>query len=205
MRSSVAAVDAVDTAPPGSSSGQSSSGGSGSSSPQREEDTTLETEIVPLAELPGQPEQAELDLWNSLMTLDGARAAFFRARSFFRKQAPPAFARASLFLPRRASPAHANHSSRSLPSSSKPTAAPASAEDVASPSMIMRNNPACNSPESWAQQLGQPATSPLKQIGQPFVARSAGGPGTGIQLPLCPCLPLKGYFRSSSASSPILR
>ena len=108
MRSSVAAVDAVDTAPPGSSSGQSSSGGSGSSSPQREEDTTLETEIVPLAELPGQPEQAELDLWNSLMTLDGARAAFFRrARSFFRKQAPPAFARASLFLPRRASPAHA--------------------------------------------------------------------------------------------------
>ena len=173
MRSSVAAVDAVDTAPPGSSSGQSSSGGSGSSSPQREEDTTLETEIVPLAELPGQPEQAELDLWNSLMTLDGARAAFFRrARSFFRKQAPPAFARASLFLPRRPSPAHAKHSSRSLPSSSKPTAAPASAEDVASPSMIMRNNPACNSPESWAQQLGQPTTLPptpgAQQLGQPI-------------------------------------
>ena len=83
MRSSVAAVDAVDTAPPGSSSGQSSSGGSGSSSPQREEDTTLETEIVPLAELPGQPEQAELDLWNSLMTLDGARAAFFAALALF--------------------------------------------------------------------------------------------------------------------------
>ena len=99
MRSSVAAVDAVDTAPPGSSSGQSSSGGSGSSSPQREEDTTLETEIVPLAELPGQPEQAELDLWNSLMTLDGARAAFFRrARSFFSQAGATCFcARVSLF------------------------------------------------------------------------------------------------------------
>ena len=38
--------------------------------------------------------------------------------------------------------------------------------------MIMRNNPACNSPESWAQQLGQPTTLPptpgAQQLGQPI-------------------------------------
>ena len=54
-----------------SSSGQSSSGGSGHSSPQREEEIDV---LVPPAPLPGQPSSDELDLWESLMSLDGAGA-----------------------------------------------------------------------------------------------------------------------------------
>ena len=59
----------------GSSSTQSSSGGSGNSSPQRDEDLDTLPALVPPVPLAGQPSSDELDMWEVLMSLDGARAA----------------------------------------------------------------------------------------------------------------------------------
>ena len=66
---------------PGSSSGQSSSGGSGNSSPQREQQEDLYA-LAPPAPLPNQPRQDELDMWEVLMSLDGARTRRGRRHTF---------------------------------------------------------------------------------------------------------------------------
>jgi len=64
------------TSTQGSSSGRSSAGGSGNSSPLREtvDDVADEVveELVPPAPLAGQPSNDELDMWEVLMSLDGA-------------------------------------------------------------------------------------------------------------------------------------
>ena len=67
------------TSTQGSSSGRSSAGGSGNSSPQREPVDDVADEVVqelvpPAPPLVGQPSNDELDMWEVLMNLDGARA-----------------------------------------------------------------------------------------------------------------------------------